>query len=117
MPLPRLCHHTRCFKVFILSFVRGSKLAGLDSCDEVTEFLSILKAGTRGVYAAGLKLFQQYYSSRGSIRGFLNCVECERFLPRHAKRRIATETLNGFAAWLQNRGYAPKTVRVYVGAV
>jgi integrase len=44
-------------------------------------------------------------------------VEREWFLPRHAKRRIATETLNGFAAWLQDHGYASKTVRVYVGAV
>jgi uncharacterized protein (DUF927 family) len=26
-------------------------------------------------------------------------------------------TLNNFVAWLQNRGYSPKTVRTYVGAV
>jgi len=26
-------------------------------------------------------------------------------------------TLNNFVAWLQNRGYSPKTVRIYVGAV
>ncbi|MEM3629391.1 MAG: hypothetical protein QXE06_08500, partial [Candidatus Bathyarchaeia archaeon] len=25
--------------------------------------------------------------------------------------------MNGFVVWLQSRGYAPKTVRVYVGAV
>ena len=92
-------------------------MEGLDGCDEVAEFFSVLKVGTRGVYAAGLKLFQQYYSGKGSIRDFLDGVEHEWFLPRHEKRRTAAETLNGFAAWLQNRGYAPKTIRVYVGAV
>jgi integrase len=92
-------------------------LEGLAGSDEVVEFLSILKAGTRSVYAAGLRLFQQYYSGKGSIGDFLDSVEHDRFLPRHAKRRIAAETLNGFAAWLQDRGYAPKTIRVYVGAV
>jgi integrase len=102
------------FSVFILW---GFWLEGLAGSDEVVEFLSILKVGTRGVYAAGLRLFRQYYSSKGSIRDFLNSVEHEWLLPRHAKRRIAAETLNGFAAWLQNRGYTPKTVRVYVGAV
>ena len=92
-------------------------MEGLAGSDEAAEFLSVLKVGTRGVYAAGLRLFRQYYSDKGSIRDFLDGVEREWFLPRHAKRRIATETLNGFAAWLQNRGYAPKTVRIYVGAV
>jgi len=92
-------------------------LADLDGRDEVAEFLSVLKVGTRGVYAAGLRLFRQYYSGKGSIGDFLDGVEREWFLPRHAKRRIATETLNSFAAWLQDRGYAPKTIRVYVGAV
>ena len=92
-------------------------MAGLAGSGDVAVFLSVLKVGTRGVYAAGLKLFQQYYSSKGSVGDFLDCVEREWFLPRHAKRRIATETLNGFAAWLQDHGYASKTVRVYVGAV
>jgi hypothetical protein len=46
-------------------------LESLAGSDEVVEFLSVLKAGTRGVYAAGLKLFQQYYSSKGSIGGLL----------------------------------------------
>ena len=92
-------------------------MAGLAGSDEVAEFLSVLKVGTRGVYAAGLRLFWQYYSNKGSVGDFLDCVERDRFLPRHAKRRIAAETLNGFAAWLQDRGYAPKTVRIYVVAV
>jgi integrase len=92
-------------------------LPGLAGSDEVAEFLSVLKVGSRGVYAAGLKLFQQYYSSKGSVGDFLDCVEREWFLPRHAKRRIAIDILNGFAAWLQDRGYAPKTIRVYVGSV
>jgi integrase len=112
-----LWFHAFCFKVFSFLFVRGCALAGLAGSDEVAVFLSVLKVGTRGVYAAGLKLFRQYYSGKGSIRDFLDGVEHDRFLPRHEKRRTAAETLNGFAAWLQNRGYAPKTVRVYVGAV
>ena len=32
-------------------------MPGLAGSDEVTEFLSILKVGTRSVYAARLKLF------------------------------------------------------------
>jgi hypothetical protein len=36
-------------------------LESLAGSDEVAEFLSVLKVGTRGVYAAELKLFQQYY--------------------------------------------------------
>ncbi|MGC8999221.1 MAG: hypothetical protein ACP5JW_07555, partial [Candidatus Bathyarchaeia archaeon] len=72
-------------------------MAGLDGCDEVAEFLSVLKVGTRNVYASGLKLFMQFYSSRGAIRDFLELVERDRFLPRHERRRIATETLNDFA--------------------
>jgi len=113
----RLCYHACCFKVFSFSFVRGFGLAGLASSGDVAVFLSVLKVGTRGVYVAGLRLFQQYYSGKGSIGDFLDSVEREWFLPRHEKRHTAAETLNGFAAWLQNRGYAPKTVRVYVGAV
>ncbi|MEM3736685.1 MAG: hypothetical protein QXJ75_01140 [Candidatus Bathyarchaeia archaeon] len=38
-------------------------------------------------------------------------------MPRRERRRIAVVVLNGFVVWLTNRGYAPKTIRVYVGAV
>ena len=53
----RPCYHACCFKVFSFSFARGCGLAGLACSDEVAEFLSFLKVGTRDVYAAGLKLF------------------------------------------------------------
>ncbi|MEM3875170.1 MAG: hypothetical protein QXU45_08585 [Candidatus Bathyarchaeia archaeon] len=38
-------------------------------------------------------------------------------MPRRERRRIATEVLNGFVVWLSGRGYAQKTIRVYVGAI
>lgn len=47
----------------------------------------------------------------------MDLVERDRLLPRRERRRVATEVLNGFVVWLSDQGYAPKTVRVYVGAV
>ncbi|MEM2104689.1 MAG: hypothetical protein QW717_07375 [Candidatus Bathyarchaeia archaeon] len=44
-------------------------------------------------------------------------VEQDRLLSRSDRKRVDRVTLNGFAAWLQNRGYSPKTIRSYVGAV
>lgn len=85
--------------------------------DEVEEFLSVLKFGTRNVYSRALTVFQQFYASRGSIKDFLDSVERDLLLPRGEKKRVARVTLNSFVVWLQNRGYTPKTVRVYVGAV
>jgi len=113
--MPRLGYYARCFKVF--RSLEDFGLAGLTGSDEVGKFLSVLKAGTRGVNSAGLKLFRQYYSSRFFLGDFLKNVKHNGFLIRHAKRRKATETLDDFAAWLQDYRYAPKTVRVYIGAV
>jgi integrase len=84
---------------------------------EVSEFLSVLKSGTRNVYRRGLASFQEFYLSHGSIKDFLDRVEKDRFLPRNKRERVDRLTLNGFVAWLQNNGYSPKTVRIYVGAV
>ena len=84
---------------------------------EVLEFLSVLKLGTRNVYGRGLAAFQQFYSNQGSIRDFLDCVEQDRLLPRNERRRVDRLTLNSFVTWLQNKGYSPKTIRIYVGAV
>ncbi|MEO0252193.1 MAG: hypothetical protein ABIM44_08170, partial [candidate division WOR-3 bacterium] len=72
---------------------------------------------SRNVYGRGLKLFEQFYADYGSLRDFLDRVERDRLLPRRERRRIAAQVLNAFVVWLQSRGYAPKTVRVYVGAV
>ncbi|MEM2386139.1 MAG: hypothetical protein QXO67_04065 [Candidatus Bathyarchaeia archaeon] len=83
----------------------------------LTSFLSVLKASTRNVYGRGLKLFEQFYADYGSLRDFLDRVERDRLLPRRERRRIATEVLNGFVVWLSGRGYAQKTIRVYVGAI
>ena len=84
---------------------------------EVSEFLSVLKLGTRNVYGRGLAAFQQFYSNQGSIRDFLDRVEQDRLLPRNERRRVDRLTLNSFVTWLQNKGYSPKTIRIYVGAV
>jgi len=84
---------------------------------EVLEFLSVLKSGTRNVYRRGLEAFQEFYSAYGSINDFLDRVEQDRLLSRSQRTRIDRVTLNNFVAWLQNRGYSPKTIRIYVGAV
>jgi integrase len=76
-----------------------------------------LKPGTRNVYSRALAVFQQFYSSQGSVEGFLDRVEEDRFLPRSQRKRVDRVTLNSFVVWLQNRGYSPKTIRSYVGAV
>jgi integrase len=89
----------------------------IEVCREVSEFLSFLKIGTRNVYSRGLTAFQQFYLSNGSIKDFLDRVEHDRLLPRSERRRVDRFTLNGFVVWLQDRGYSPKTVRIYVGAV
>ena len=84
---------------------------------EVSEFLSVLKFGTHNVYGRGLAVFQLFYSAQGSIKDFLDRVEHDRLLPRSQRTRIDRVTLNNFVAWLQNKGYSPKTIRIYVGAV
>lgn len=83
----------------------------------VLEFLSALKPGARNVYGRGLKIFQQFYTSLGSVIDFLDRVEHDMLLPRRKRKRVAMGVLSSFAAWLQESGYAPKTVRAYVGAV
>ncbi|MEM3581472.1 MAG: site-specific integrase [Candidatus Bathyarchaeia archaeon] len=84
---------------------------------EVSEFLSVLKLGTRNVYGRGLAAFQEFYSSRGSIRDFLDRIEQDRLLPRIKRKHVDRVTLNNFVVWLKGRGYSPKTIRSYVGAV
>ncbi|MEM2915362.1 MAG: hypothetical protein QXH91_08210, partial [Candidatus Bathyarchaeia archaeon] len=79
---------------------------------EVSEFLSVLKPATRNVYGRGLAVFKEFYSSRGSIRDFLDRVEPDRLLPRIKRKHVDRVTLNNFVVWLQNRGYSPKTIRI-----
>ncbi|MEM3601420.1 MAG: hypothetical protein QXN87_01960 [Candidatus Bathyarchaeia archaeon] len=67
-----------------------------EACSEVSEFLSVLKLATRNVYGRGLAAFQEFYSSHGSIRDFLDRVEQDRLLPRSQKRRVDRLTLNSF---------------------
>jgi integrase len=90
------------------------------ACSENSDaagFLSTLKSGTRNVYGRGLKAFQQFTKAKALFEIFLDRVERDRLLPRRERQHVAIETLNGFVVWLQSRGYTPKTIRVYVGAV
>ncbi|MBS7612011.1 hypothetical protein KEJ27_07415 [Candidatus Bathyarchaeota archaeon] len=91
-------------------------MSGFEDLD-VVGFLSSLRLGTSKVYGRGLKLFKQFYADKGAVSDFLDFVERDRLLPRRKRRRLATEVLNGFVVWLSDRGYTPKTIRVYVGAV
>jgi hypothetical protein len=83
-------------KVFVFRVL----LLQVEAESEVSEFLSVLKLGTRNVYRRGLEAFNEFYSSKGSIRDFLDCVERDRFLPRNQRKRVDRMTLNNFVAWL-----------------
>jgi len=85
--------------------------------EEVTEFLSVLKPGTRRVYSHGLSAFQRFYAQQGSIKEFLNLVEEDQRKPRWERKRVARTTLNAFVVWLEKHGYKPKSIRAYVGAI
>ena len=84
---------------------------------EVIEFLSALKPGTSATYSHALKAFQNFYSKQGTIKDFLLRVEEDLRRARLEKKRVARTNLNAFINWLQYRGYSPKTIRTYVGAV
>jgi integrase len=92
-------------------------LLQVEAESEVSEFLSVLRLGTCNVYSRGLEAFQEFYSAQGSIKDFLDRVEKDRLLPRSQRTRIDRVTLNNFVIWLQNKGYSPKTIRIYVGSV
>jgi integrase len=100
-------------KVFVFRVL----LLQVEAESEVSEFLSVLRLGTCNVYSRGLAVFQQFYSAQGSIKDFLDRVEQDRLLPRSQRTRIDRVTLNNFVTWLQNKGYSPKTIRIYVGAI
>jgi hypothetical protein len=95
----------------------GVLLLQVEAESEVSEFLSVLRLGTCNVYSRALEVFQQFYSAQGSIKDFLDRVEQDRLLPRSGRRRVDRLTLNSFVVWLHDRGYTPKTIRIYVGAV
>jgi integrase/recombinase XerD len=82
---------------------------------ETLEFLRALDPSTRSVYKAGLTAFQEFYGK--PPRHFLDAVEEDLYRPRSERRRVAWNVLRQFSKWLEDRGYAPKTVRAYVGAI
>jgi len=85
---------------------------------EVEVFLSALRPGTRYVYARGLAKFQEFLACQGlDVAEFLKLVEEDLQKLRLEKTRVACKTLNAFIGYLQNEGFAPKSINTYVGAV
>jgi integrase len=82
---------------------------------ETREFLDALSESTRNVYTAGLRVFQVFYKQPPGR--FLDAVEEDLRRPRRQRQRIARNTVKEFVKWLEDRGKAPKTIRVYVLAV
>ena len=82
---------------------------------DVREFLEALDPSTMRVYRVGLGAFQSFYGK--PLKNFLDAVEEDLRKPRRQRARVARNALKGFVEWLQERDYAPKTIRAYVGAV
>jgi len=85
-----------------------------DLDEDAKEFLEALDPSTMRVYRTGLAAFQSFY---GSLKDFLDALEEDLRKPRRQSTRVARNALKGFVEWLQERDYAPKTVRAYVAAV
>jgi len=86
----------------------------------IPEFLDSFSPGTRRVYKAGLEAFLKFYKSTGkgeTLDVFLDSVEEDHRRPRRLKKRVARNILKAFVTWLEERNYAPKSVRAYVSAV
>ncbi|MEM3666966.1 MAG: site-specific integrase [Candidatus Bathyarchaeia archaeon] len=85
---------------------------------EIEEFLSALRPGTRHIYVRGLAKFSEFLTCKGlDVACFLRLVEEDLHKPRLEKTRVARKTLNAFINYLQNEGFAPKSINTYVGAV
>jgi len=85
-----------------------------DLDEDAKEFLEALDPSTMRVYRVGLGSFQSFY---GSLKDFLDAVEEDLRKPRRQSARVAKNVLKGFVEWLQERDYAPKTIRTCVAAV
>jgi integrase/recombinase XerD len=88
----------------------------MEKFDEDTrEFLEALDPSTMRVYRVGLGAFQSFYGR--PLKNFLDAVEDDLRKPRRERRRVARNTLKEFVGWLEEKDYAPKTIRAYVSAV
>jgi hypothetical protein len=83
---------------------------------ETEEFLDSLKPSTRGIYHAGLMVFQEWYEPQGTITDFFDRIEADNQLPRRQRKRIARSTMKEFVKFLKAK-FKPKTVRSYAGSV
>jgi len=91
-----------------------------DKVSNQSEFLESFPTGTRRVYKAGLEAFLNFYKSTGkgeTLDNFLDSVEEDLRRPRRERKRVARNILKAFVKWLEERNYAPKSVRAYVNAV
>jgi len=79
---------------------------------DTREFLEALDPSTMRVYRVGLGAFQTFYGK--PLKNFLDAVEDDLRKPRCERTRVARNTLKGFVEWLQEKEYAPKTIRAYV---
>ncbi len=85
--------------------------------DEKTlEFLNHKKPGTRKIYIAGLKAFQQFYSPQGTVPDFLDRLQLDRAQNWREAKNVATNTVADFILWLKPK-YARKSVRSYVASL
>ena len=82
---------------------------------DVEEFLKALDTSTRLTYKSGLSLFREFYGK--PIKDFLDAVEEDLMKPRRERHRVARSILRGFVEWLKDKGYSPKTIRVYVASI
>ena len=84
----------------------------------VSEFLDAFGPGSALVYKAGLKVFEEFYKSRGgSLDDFLDAVEEDLRRPRRQKKHVGRNVLKSFVRSLEKKGYAPKSIRAYVSSV
>lgn len=84
------------------------------------EFLDAFDPSTRKVYRAGLGVFLRFYRETGkgkTLEDFLDAVEKDVRRDRRQRKRVARNVLKEFVRWLEEREYAPKTIRTYVSAV
>jgi hypothetical protein len=85
---------------------------------EIQAFLNKKKPGTRVIYNAGLKAFEEFYLPKGSIPDFLDSLEADRDKGWRETKHVATDIVTEYVTWLQTvKKFKRKTTRSYVGAI
>lgn len=84
------------------------------------EFLNAFEESTRKTYRSALVKFLLFYKQASygdSLADFLDRIEEDSKKPRRQRSRIARNVLREFVNWLNDKDYAPKTVRTYISSV